>query len=1098
MVGSVVWEPSTRKEAAYYDKLFGVVDRDKTSTLDGKETVQFLSLSGLSKTQLKNVWSVAISPGQAVLQRQDFYVAMRAVALAQNGEVTISRERIRATATDSIGVSTFKGMPAPPFKFSKGKKPQQQEAKGSSRKDESKRSSKEKATTNADGIARIPVIKRAPKDTAKKVDTVNVRKKGPASDAPSACTGDDDNSRGVKASEKGQDKGLVDDARKKSTPSKNIKRGSSSGGSSSPSSSGVASDSDDTEDDTDCSRGDETDDRDDRDDESGRDKIGSSNSRSGSDDGGSSDGGSGDVGRVERKGRNGDNNTEESKRSGSSRTSRSSSSLADSSPQSSDDDNEKSASVIKSEKMTDAEGNRRGLDSECPRSSSGSSSSSSSTSCHGEDEGPDPFSMSVKALARYQAIFSKVDAAGTGSLGGKQVIGLFAKAGLDKTVLATIWRLSDLDEDGSLSLQEFGIAFHLIFCATQRGLNVPDELPESLWPAGYVPPSVLARRKAEAEQKANEKEEEKRRCRKGLEAKQADTAGEASSDAAAEDAYFVTTDRLEAGGSHVVDGDACCCFCYTWSVRRISQLFSTLIFVHIQPLNAAEGTVGTSALPAGDAPSTAAAPTPCAAVEAAVKPRKHESAKEVNDPAATASTRADANDSLSPVSGMALVETTKPSPAPARADPSGVVDASDAESDGNGMEIRATGRPAAVVPPLTMAERRARKAQARAARIEAALLKKEAAARDARLEELDLQDNSKKFMMNPMTTSQDSGALHMLSDLGEEEGKADGSGVSSFASLSASLPHLTPYPGRPPGLRLQEFSVSFPSGIRRASALTSSLGLRLGPPKIPLGQTTNDGDSNGGGNGTSEDDFLRCPECANFLTGVQMVQHIRSTCRLLPCALCACLLLPAERERHFEETCPNRRRSCARCGEGVILSEFARHEKEGGCARRTVPCAACGEYCSADDLREHQERACRERDVRCSSCGDVLPAKCMDEHASSLCRSITWTCGCGEGPFPVSSRSSHLKSCDAFIDAWEASIEKVVMISTRVEDPGIVLLALAECGGNAPLAARKVVDDRAYVKELCLAAGIVNVGLFLRVLKKPGNRRSGALWRAGL
>lgn len=53
MADGVVWAPSTQKEIAYYDKLFGVIDRDKTGTLDGKETVQFLSLSGLSKAQLK-------------------------------------------------------------------------------------------------------------------------------------------------------------------------------------------------------------------------------------------------------------------------------------------------------------------------------------------------------------------------------------------------------------------------------------------------------------------------------------------------------------------------------------------------------------------------------------------------------------------------------------------------------------------------------------------------------------------------------------------------------------------------------------------------------------------------------------------------------------------------------------------------------------------------------------------------------------------------------------------------------------------------------------------------------------------------------------
>lgn len=53
MRDSIVWEPSTQKEIAYYDKLFGVVDRDSTSTLDGKEAVQFLGHSGLTKTQLK-------------------------------------------------------------------------------------------------------------------------------------------------------------------------------------------------------------------------------------------------------------------------------------------------------------------------------------------------------------------------------------------------------------------------------------------------------------------------------------------------------------------------------------------------------------------------------------------------------------------------------------------------------------------------------------------------------------------------------------------------------------------------------------------------------------------------------------------------------------------------------------------------------------------------------------------------------------------------------------------------------------------------------------------------------------------------------------
>lgn len=73
----------------------------------------------------------------------------------------------------------------------------------------------------------------------------------------------------------------------------------------------------------------------------------------------------------------------------------------------------------------------------------------------------------------------------------------------------------------------------------------------------------------------------------------------------------------------------------------------------------------------------------------------------------------------------------------------------------------------------------------------------------------------------------------------------------------------------------------------------------------------------------------------------------------------------------------------------------------------------------------HQVIECPEREMRCPSCGDTLPARLMAEHTPLLCRSTTWKCGCGEGPFPLVDRPGHLRTCDAFIDAWEASIEKV-------------------------------------------------------------------------
>lgn len=51
--GGLAWEPASANEAAYYDKLFGIVDRDKSGTVDGQEAVKFLSFSGLTKSQLK-------------------------------------------------------------------------------------------------------------------------------------------------------------------------------------------------------------------------------------------------------------------------------------------------------------------------------------------------------------------------------------------------------------------------------------------------------------------------------------------------------------------------------------------------------------------------------------------------------------------------------------------------------------------------------------------------------------------------------------------------------------------------------------------------------------------------------------------------------------------------------------------------------------------------------------------------------------------------------------------------------------------------------------------------------------------------------------
>ena len=54
-----------------------------------------------------------------------------------------------------------------------------------------------------------------------------------------------------------------------------------------------------------------------------------------------------------------------------------------------------------------------------------------------------------------------------------------------------------------------------------------------------------------------------------------------------------------------------------------------------------------------------------------------------------------------------------------------------------------------------------------------------------------------------------------------------------------------------------------------------------------------------------------------------------------------------------------------------MMSNFANHEKDGGCARRVVPCEACGDYCFADELRRHEVTNIRGGDCRRGRSGKV-------------------------------------------------------------------------------------------------------------------------------
>ncbi len=61
------------------------------------------------------------------------------------------------------------------------------------------------------------------------------------------------------------------------------------------------------------------------------------------------------------------------------------------------------------------------------------------------------------------------------------------KSKLPNPVLAKVWRLADVDQDGALDADEFALAMHLINVKLE-GYDLPEDLPDHL-----VPPSKKSR-----------------------------------------------------------------------------------------------------------------------------------------------------------------------------------------------------------------------------------------------------------------------------------------------------------------------------------------------------------------------------------------------------------------------------------------------------------------------------------------------------------------------------------------------------------------------------------------------------------------------------
>jgi hypothetical protein len=103
--------------------------------------------------------------------------------------------------------------------------------------------------------------------------------------------------------------------------------------------------------------------------------------------------------------------------------------------------------------------------------------------CEGIDLGAgEPEWIVNRDRAKYDTIFESlnpINSKVTGSAAKKEMV----KSRLPNPVLAKVWRLADVDQDGALDSDEFALAMHLINIKLD-GYDMPDDLPDHL-----IPPS---------------------------------------------------------------------------------------------------------------------------------------------------------------------------------------------------------------------------------------------------------------------------------------------------------------------------------------------------------------------------------------------------------------------------------------------------------------------------------------------------------------------------------------------------------------------------------------------------------------------------------
>lgn len=101
------------QEKGYYSNMFKIANPEESTNLPASQAVIFFSKSGLPMAKLRDVWTISAQTSNDYLTRDEFYIALKLIAYAQNG-IRSDAEAIRLKLESPLPTFDGSGSSGPP------------------------------------------------------------------------------------------------------------------------------------------------------------------------------------------------------------------------------------------------------------------------------------------------------------------------------------------------------------------------------------------------------------------------------------------------------------------------------------------------------------------------------------------------------------------------------------------------------------------------------------------------------------------------------------------------------------------------------------------------------------------------------------------------------------------------------------------------------------------------------------------------------------------------------------------------------------------------------------------------------------------------